>query len=77
LRAVSYNKKLVAPTTYSLEISFNHAANQFYYQKKLRFTDLEALDEVISEKFKNLKFPELPSKTVFQLSEAETRFRYL
>lgn len=57
LQAVSFDKKVLGTTTYLVEVGVTHKDEQQYYQKLLRFKDLEALDTILSQKFKNLKFP--------------------
>ena len=75
---MSFKKKLVGHTWYQLEISFKVGERTSCFQKQVRYTDMEALDEVLnSAKYRNLKFPQLPSKAFLQLSEAATRFCYL
>lgn len=64
IQCVCYNKKLVGHTTYSVEVGI--VTLNKYYLKSLRFRDLEALDTVLNEKFRNLKFPTLPSKQFLQ-----------
>lgn len=65
MQAVSFDKRLVGHTTYLLEIGITRFNKEECYSKSLRFKDLEALDTVFKEKFKNLKFTTLPSKDIF------------
>ena len=78
IQAVSFDKKVIGHTTYQVEIGFtNEDGMKHYYAKQLRFRDLEALDTILSQKFKNLKFSALPSKDIFQMSKEETRLKYI
>ena len=79
LQATTYNKHLVGHTTYNVEIrlTLDPRKPTQYYLKQLRFSDLEAFDTVLNEKFKNCTFPTLPSKDIFQRSKEEIRLEYI
>jgi hypothetical protein len=70
-----FHKPIMGRSTYDLEIGL-WAVSKFYL-KSLRFQDLEALDLVLNEQFRNLKFPPLPSKGLLQVNKEQQRLDYL
>mmetsp|Transcript_37549 Transcript_37549/g.49387 ORF Transcript_37549/g.49387 Transcript_37549/m.49387 type:complete len:155 (+) Transcript_37549:107-571(+) len=74
LKVVDYSYSLVSHTEYEVQISLS---GQRHYLKSTRYRHLEAFDHVLREKFKNLDFPRLPDKKIFNIKKEKERKQYL
>ena len=73
-----YRKHLIRKTDYLIEIGIDIKEVQECFRIVTRYKMFKAIDKVLSTKFKNLKFPQLPPKQdLLNQNKEETRLKYL